>query len=242
MRIVLSIVFLLLFTSQAHAFHEVRSFAESANIGGGAGNYFTGSPDSKGYQCQLCHLKAEQRISIDIASALTAGTYKAGLVYTVSLRLIGEHKGLDSAFNPNTFTAQITDAEGTPVGAFAGNEIELLNQNTLVIAEGFGNGEDAWEFSWWAPETAVPATLYIAMLDGDGAGETERRFIDPLNDDFAALQIVLCPEGQRCEPPAPPPADISPAGCSTGGKGASSVVLLGILLCIWPAFRRRTGR
>ncbi len=232
MRIVPIIMFVLLFTRNADAFHEVASYSDSANSGGGAGNYFSGSPRSKGYQCHLCHVAAEQKISIGFSSGLSSGSYRAGLVYTIKLTLEGEHKGLESAFNPNTFTAEIADSEGKPVGRFTGSGIDLEKDSTVVIAEGFGNGEDEWEFTWLAPATAVPATLYIAMLDGDGASDPVNRFIDPLNDDIATMELLLCPEGDSCTPPDKPAEERSPAGCSTGGSN-NGMGTLGFLLLVF---------
>lgn len=220
MRVILAVLLLSLFAGNADAFHEVASFAESANTGGGAGNYFSGSPNSKGYQCQLCHVATEGKIKIGFSSGLSGGSYRPGLIYTIILKLEGEHKGLESAFNPNTFTAEMTDTEGNPVGRFSASQIELENDYTVAIAEGLGNGESEWEFTWWAPEVAVPATLYIAMLDGDGASDPERRFIDPLNDDIATLELPICPEGEVCTPPMEASEEHSPAGCSSGGHGS----------------------
>ncbi len=236
MKKVILILFLMLSGGTAEAFHEVLSFDESANIGGGAGNYFTGSPRSKGYQCHVCHVGAQQRIRIGLNSSLSSGEYQPGLVYTIILSLQGEHKGLQSAFNPNTFAAEVLDADGNPVGRFAGRGVELRNDYTVAIAEGFGEGETQWEFSWWAPPEPVAATLYIAMLDGNGAGETERRFIDPLDDDVATLEIRLCPKGEVCPHPDPPDVETSPAGCSAAGtqNGLLSLFLLLLVSALVP--------
>ena len=64
MRIVLTVMIVLFLTGNADAFHEVASYSDSANSGGGAGNFFSGSPRSKGYQCHVCHVAAEQKITI----------------------------------------------------------------------------------------------------------------------------------------------------------------------------------
>jgi len=236
----LSVLFLVLLTtlvaSRADAFHEVSSFARTANTGGGAGKYFTGSRRDKGYDCNICHVAAEQRIEVQVDSPLSAGTYQAGLIYPITIRLLGEHRGLESAFNPNTFSADITDESGTPVGQFAGGAgtgVELELERTLAIAEGFGNGETEWSFSWWAPDVATAATLRIAMLDGDGASDPERRFIDPLNDDVATLSLSLCPQGESCAPVSEPSAEVSPTGCrAAGGNGQPRSIWLAPLLLL----------
>jgi len=224
--------------SSALAFHQVFSFSQTSNTGGGNAQYFTGSKRFKGYDCAVCHVGAEQRISIGIDSALTAGVYTPGLIYPVTVRLIGEHRGLASAFNPNTFTADFTDAEGNPVGLVAGGgqQVLLESERTVAVAEGFGEGETEWSFSWWAPEVGVPMTVNIAMLDGDGADDPVRRFIDPLNDDVATFSFTVCPVDEVCEPSKAEPEDFAPMGCSSSSGHASG---LGLTLLLALYFGRR---
>lgn len=223
-------------SSPAAAFHEVESFDRSAVTGGGNGSYFTGSPREKGYDCRICHVGAEGRISVELGGDLTSGRYEPGLIYRIDVKLVGEHRGLESAFNPNTFTADVTRPTGQTVGRLAtssGSIVELVDDGQVAVAEGFGNGESEWSFSWWAPEEGTPATLHIALLDGDGASEPVRRFIDPLNDDVATAKLSLCPVGMECAPPAPPAEETSPAGCrAAGGRFSPSSWLFVGLLCI----------
>lgn len=218
----------------ALGFHEVVSFDRSANSGGGGGYYYSGSPRSKGYDCNICHLDAEHRISIELESDLTSGSYDPGEAYFIRVRMLGEHKGLESAFNPNTFTAEFIGVDGQPRGrvtAVPRSIVHIVGGGTAAIAEGFGNGELEWTFFWAAPDAAEPVTLYMAMLDGDGASDPEIRWIDPLNDDVAALQLLLCPTGLSCPPP-PPPADdeTSAVDCSTGGGALGTLVLVLLVL------------
>ncbi len=225
--------------SSALAFHEVDSFARTANTGGGNAQYFTGSKRFKGYDCAVCHVGAEQRISIGIDSALTAGVYTPGLIYPITVRLIGEHRGLASAFNPNTFTADFTDAEGNPLGLVAGGgqQVVLASERSVAVAEGFGEGETEWNFSWYAPAEGVPMTVHIAMLDGDGADDPDRRFIDPLNDDVATLSFTVCPVDTVCEAPEAEAEDVAPMGCSSSGGHASGLALA-LLLILYIGRRR----
>lgn len=233
-------------SAPAFAFHEVASFSRTANSGGGAGIYFTGSPRFKGYDCAICHTDAAQRISIEVDSPLQAGVYTPGLIYPVTVRLVGEHRGLESAFNPNTFAADFTDAAGVPVGLVAsgGQQVLLESERSVAVAEGFGDGETEWSFSWWAPKEGIPTTLHIAMLDGDGASDPIRRFIDPLNDDVATLTLKLCPVDTVCEEGGPgQQADAAPMSCSMlGGSQQSywaSLLLLLLLILISPWTRSR---
>lgn len=225
--------------SSALAFHEVSSFSRTANTGGGNAQFFTGSKRFKGYDCSVCHVGAEQRISIGLDSALTAGVYTPGLIYPVTVRLVGEHRGLTSAFNPNTFTADFTDAEGNPVGLVAsgGQQVLLESERSVAVAEGFGEGETEWTFSWYSPAEGVPMTVHIAMLDGDGADDPDRRFIDPLNDDVATLSFTVCPVDEVCEAPGPPVEEVAPMGCSSSGGHGSGLVVALLLLVLY--FRRQ---
>lgn len=231
----------LLCASPALAFHEIESFDRSANTGGANGYYYTGSPRFKGYDCNICHVGAEERISVELGGDLGSGRYEPGLIYRIDVRLVGEHKGLESAFNPNTFTAEVTDSRGQGVGSLAASaSVELADNDRVAIAEGFGNGETEWSFSWFAPDDPQPATLYLALLDGDGASDPIRRFIDPLNDDVITVQVALCPTGMDCKPLAAPDEETSPAGCSAVNPIRTSGVWV-ILLLALVALRRRSG-
>ena len=228
-------------SSQVLAFHEVDSFDRSSTTGGGAGGYFTGSKQFKGYDCNMCHLEAEHKISISLDGDLTSGTYEAGRIYRIEIGLLGEHKGLDSAFNPNTFTAGIVDFDGESIGRFSGGSVvETASEGTIAIAEGFGRGETEWSFSWAAPADPVPAILHIAMLDGDGASDPVRRFIDPLNDDVATIEFALCPSGMTCESPSLPPDETSPAGCYASPSSPTWFWILAITVFL--TSRRRTWK
>jgi uncharacterized protein (TIGR03382 family) len=225
----------------ALGFHEVDSFARTANSGGGAGYYYTGSPRSKGYDCNICHVNAAGRISVELGSELTSGVYQPGLVYSIDVKLLGEHRGLMSAFNPNTFTAEILGTDGQPVGSLTAplaGVVEIVDDGHVAVAEGFGRGETEWRFSWAAPPDSVPATLYLAMLDGDGATDPIIRFIDPIDDDVALVRLHLCPMGQTCPPPSPPEEEKSPAGCHAA-NGVGSAWPLGLLLVLMWGWRRR---
>lgn len=240
----LAVAAIVLLPSLALAFHEADSFARSANTGGGNDRYYSGSPRSKAYECSICHVGAEGRIAIELVSPLRSGVYTPGLIYPIELRLIGEHRGLDSAFNPNTFTAELTDELGRPVGRWAAGSdsvVELRDQGTVAIAEGFGNGESSWSFSWWAPEEGGAATLYVAMLDGDGASDKVTRFIDPLHDDVATLRLPLCPVDEKCSESPATEGPGSPAGCSSTG-GADPGAGMVLLLLVWLATRLPTSR
>ncbi len=232
-------------TGPASAFHLEPSFRQSANTGGGGGIYYTGAKRSNGFDCGICHLNAEKRISIELSTALSSGVYTPGLIYPIKVKLVGEHRGLDAVFNANTFTSEIVDDAGEPVGFFAGDGalISLQGEESFAVARGAGEGRTEWEFSWWAPAEPIPATLYLAMLDGDGCSDSEEGCVEPLNDDFATLQLKLCPEGQTCEDAESPGNESAPMACAaaTGASPLSGLALLLVLLYGRRA-RRRTNR
>ena len=231
----------------AHAYHEISSFEVTANRGGAAGMYATGSARFKGYTCDLCHTGGEGRVSVSVTSEPTeligSGIYTPGQTYTIQVELLGEHRGLESAFNPNTFTADVLDAAGVPVGALgltADPIVRLASDQTIAIAEGLGNGETGWTFAWSAPNDSGRLAFHLALLDGDGASDPITRFIDPFNDDVAIFEATLCPAAAACPEPEPEPEPESPAaGCAVSAGD----------LPIWPIFllltvavtRRRYG-
>lgn len=246
MRALVIAAALVAFAGEAAAYHEVRSFPVSANFGGGAGYYYTGSPRFKGYTCALCHTGGEGRASVSVTSdpaELTAsGTYTPGQTYRIDVELIGEHRGLGSAFNPNTFTAEVVDQGGAAAGALGVGDdpvVELTGGGQIAIAEGFGNGETTWSFFWSAPDADGPLGFYLALLDGDGASDPEVRFIDPFNDDVATFTRTLCRRGAECAEPPPEPEPESPASGCQSAPGGGPWWLAAVLLAV---FWRRGAR
>ncbi len=227
----------MLIPATAMAFHEVSSFDRTANSGGGAGYYYSGSARSKGYDCTFCHVDTEGKISVEVFTELASGTYEpGGDAYQIDVTLIGEHKGLDSAFNPNTFTAEMIDDQGQPVGQFAAiprGIVKLPDDAQVAVAEGFGNGETEWQFFWVPPDDATPATFHLALLDGDGASDPVVRFIDPLNDDVVTVSFRLCPTGQTCQPPMPRQDTKSVVDCASGPGGASTWLMLLAVMALY---------
>ena len=111
----------------------------------------------------------------------------------------------------------------------------------------------AWPFEWTAPEAGRgPLTLYVGMLDGDGASDAVIGRTDPFGDDFATLTRRLCEGAGECALRVEEPGEIhSAASCEIKPLGridSSSddsfaafsrglLLLLGLLL--WSARRRR---
>lgn len=239
MRVVALLIAWLSFASNAWGFHEIESFSRSEN-GGGHGAFFTGSSRFKGYDCRICHTNTAGAISIALDvnhPELLQGQYEANTGYAITVKLVGEHRGLDSAFNPNTFMLEFVSDEGESVGDYLPGPapIELVDERRIIAAEGFGEGETEWRFTWFSPrESAGPLTLHIAMLDGDGAGEPELRWIDPLNDDVATLTLRLCPVSESCPARASDIETKSKVHCNLAGtnSSAASALLWLLIACL----------
>ena len=240
------VLILLALSGEARAFHEIESF-DRIEKGGGGGAFFTGSPRFKGYDCRICHTKTEDKISISLEvnrPEFSQGIYEPNTGYDITVKLIGEHRGLESAFNPNTFMLEIVNDQGESMGDYLPGSaaVELVDDRRVIAAEGFGEGENEWSFTWFTPrEPAGPLTLYMGMLDGDGAGETEIRFIDPLNDDVATLELRLCPLGQPCPQAAGDPEIESAVHCGiTGSSSLHGSAILWLTIVFGLVMSRRS--
>ncbi len=246
MKAFIAVALLIASASPAWAFHEVRSFTRTANTGGGAGYYYTGSPRFKGYDCTVCHNDGAGQIRIALSSTppgIESGQYEPGTRYTIDITLAGEHRGLGSAFNPNTFALEILDDDGaTQVGALSvplGTVMEMTDGDRIAIAEGFGNGETEWRLFWEAPAAGAPATLYIAMLDGDGASDPDTRTIDAINDDVVAGALRLCPVGSACPAPDEPTEERAKVQCAAADGGGQLAWLVLVSFALIRIRRRR---
>lgn len=247
MRLLAIVAVLVAAPRPAMAFHEISSFTRTANTGGGAGYWFTGSPRFKGYDCTICHTNAPNQISIELSSqppGLGDGEYELGLEYSVTVTMLGETKGLESAFNPNTFVMEILADSGEHVGAYAVDVINtpmrIADDARVPIAEGFGEGESEWTFTWTAPDADPgPATLFLGALDGDGASDPDRRWIDAINDDVAVVELRLCTSGTECPELESQEEEQSAVACSAAEGSRELILWLAIALAIVLSRRRR---
>lgn len=243
MKRLLIVALLLVWGAQpALAFHESESFSEA---GHGDGSFFTGSPRFKGYDCGICHTEAAGEISIDLKvnrPEFLEGRFSPNTGYSITVKLVGEHRGLESAFNPNTFFLELITDDGEAAGSFipSGFPVITLDDSRLIGSEGTGEGETEWSFSWFSPRDPVgPVTLYLAMLDGDGADQVDTRWIDPLNDDVATMVLRLCPVDMDCEATDAPEQFASTAHCSmSSSKTPVSWLLIFAFAVLWRRTRR----
>ena len=95
---------------------------------------------------------------------------------------------------------------------------------------------DQWHFQWQAPPAGTGAVaLYLAGVDGDGAGSVEEIATDPLGDDVMTAELSFFEAGH------PPPAGDTASGCE-GARSAAPWGLGLLLLGLWGVRRTATAR
>lgn len=239
----------------ARAFHGATDYVDSAQSGGGAGMYFTGSRRWKGYDCTICHVDAPGEVALVLASDppdLLAGTYRPGVTYRISFSLAGEHLGGAALANRNAFVAEMTDDawEDVPGWAAPGDDVEVLDGGRVVAAT-VAESRAEWAMDFTAPAAGAGAlTLHVGAVDADGAGDTLQRRTDPLGDDVVVAALRLCEAGTVCTAPIRAAPPISPAACSavpgppsrTGERAAARAVAALALAFLVLALRARRRR
>ncbi|MBI2894305.1 MAG: hypothetical protein HYY06_12200 [Deltaproteobacteria bacterium] len=245
MRHLGSIALFLLLDPSAWAFHPPARFDQPATEGGGAGNFFTGSPRFKRWDCSICHIEAEGRIAAVLGSEpgdlAQRGVFDPEQVYVLGVELYGEHRGLGSRANINTFIANVEDDEGRPQGRFAFDPEVFVGffDRSLVAARGL-EARTSWTLEWIAPPAGTgPVALHLAMLDGDGAGDAAAARTDAFGDDLTVAALRLCEAGMPCEDPLAPEEPLSPASCRVAAAGRSGSPLAVLPFCLGLALLAR---
>ena len=244
MRASLVAILMSLCAAPAAAFHGQADFDKPALEGGGGGRWFTGSPRFRRWDCTVCHADGEGLIGLTLATEppglVRDGVFVPGATYAVTVTLQGEHRGLDAMLNPNTFVLEIVDEAQEPAGIFAGlgSGVERPPGEELVVARGEFDGATEWSFEWIAPEPGSgPVTLYLAGVDGDGAGDRLGRTGDPFGDDVFVGSMRLQEEGNVQDGSA-----VMTTGCSAGGARSNGemvwLYLFGSLLVLLSRDRR----
>ncbi len=247
---------------QASAFHGGKQFDESANLGGGAGMYFTGAPRWRGWDCTICHVDAGGAIELDLASdppeLLAQGRYTPGATYRIDVRLAGEHLGGGALANRNTFVLEIAGQDGTAYPGYSQfDEAELaVHAGGTVIAAAGLEGREAWTFHWTAPAAgAGRLAIYAGAVDADGARDAVLPRTDPLGDDVAVIATLACEVGapacdldldddgawEADEHAAAGARDRSYGCAAAGSRGAPLGGPLVLLLALLFARRRTAG-
>lgn len=210
-------------------FHQPASFEASVNDGGGNRMYFNGSPRQQSYDCTTCHDDGRRAIAARVEGL--EGSYAPDLTYTITIVLDGEHVGFGTANNQNGFVAELVDDNNVPVGALASpdlDKVELVDDGNVIAGE--GKGITMWSFIWTAPAAGRgAATLYVGVVDGNGANSAQVPQNDPGGDDVATAKLRLCEGGSSCpEPPSPTQVESSAASCSATGGSAPWMIALAL--------------
>lgn len=242
--VALAIASCLVIASEARAFHGQADFARPAIEGGGEGMYFNGSPRFRRYDCSVCHLDAPGRVRLTLATdppeVVRDGQYTPGQTYRVTVTMSGEHRGLGTMLNPNTFSMEIVDRDGATAGLYSslGANVERPPGEEIVVARGEIANATAWSFDWQAPPPgAGPLSLHLAGVDGDGAGDRLGRTGDPYGDDVFAGELLLLESGAVATDPG-----TMQGGCAIAGRPrdhASSLATIAAALALLAVRGRR---
>ena len=190
----------LLLAGHARAFHVGSTFDALPGKGGGGGTFYTGAPTERGYTCAACHLNPEGKIRASLSTApaglFESRRYTPGQAYTVSLKLLNEHRGLSSSrSNFNGFTIVFLDGKRQHAGRISGYAADEYygSGSALLASAGKTVGTSSWSFTWTAPPAGTGAvTMYIGMVDGNGADSPPTQTLtDPLGDDVVMASLVL---------------------------------------------------
>jgi hypothetical protein len=171
----------------AWGFHAGNVFDKPAGAGGGGGLFYAGAPQEHGWNCSACHTESEGRIrvalSADPPELLQSFRFEPKKTYALVATLEGEHAGAGPS-NFNALVVAFVGPDGAPAGEISGYAAdEFYNAGAATIASaGQRPGENRWSFTWTAPESG-PATLHLAAVDGNGAGQTAGTLTDPWGDD-----------------------------------------------------------
>jgi uncharacterized protein (TIGR03382 family) len=226
-------------SANAWAFHTPGTFDDTAAKGGGHRIYFTGSARQKGYDCGMCHTDSAGKISAQVQLTPSAsGAYVPGQLYSVAVKLVGEHRGFGARNNQNGFVAEVVDDTGQTAGTYAStqNSVELIDDGRVIAGEKADT--TMWTFSWQAPVAGRgPVTLHLGMLDGDGASISSAPQTDPGGDDVAMVKLRMCEGAAGCADRPAMAVTASPAsGCNAGGDASPFVAL--VLVCLLVLRRR----
>lgn len=175
----------------ASAFKGGDDFRKSASSGGGGGMFFTGAPAYRRWDCTICHVEARKTIRIhldaDPPDLLATGRWKPDSSYRITIRMLGEHRGLGSRRNTNGLGVTLADGRGAAAGSFGfGDAFTQGNHETEIVTSGREERLTEWSFTWNTPASgAGRVTLHVAMVDGDGGSRTDASSSDAFHDDVA---------------------------------------------------------
>lgn len=238
-------------TPKAYAFHDARSFETSLIEGGGGGQYFSGSPRWKRYDCSICHIGGQANIQVASlpAELIDDGVWLPNRSYQLVVELVGESQGLVSKTNHNSLVVEVVDGQGSPVSGLIAStpQVELSPSGTILI----GTRSPAvtrWVFEFDTPRASTgPLGLYIALVDGNGANLSSKAGVDIANDDVATFARTLCLEGRTCDydltqAMSSDTTSIVREGCEMGGTKVWPSSWLLFLFLLFFVRKRRPGQ
>lgn len=132
------------------AFSSATSFDLEAELGGGGGYTYTGSPVSHGMTCATCHQNGGGDFTVELYSdpgGLLAVGYQPGQIYDITIKLVGERYGLDrqgscaphtGGCNRNAFVLDIVDAAGAAAGSLCPTRIAYAADGSCSEESGVG--------------------------------------------------------------------------------------------------------
>ncbi len=173
---------------QAQAWHWVFPFAKGPWQGAG-GNYYTGSPRSKGVTCSSCHIgqsRFQTRVGMQVVSRRVQGNslvpddifssgYQPGARYKITVTMIGEHRGFAPA------SGQYQDSGGLQHKLACPLVVDNLN---LMTAEVMNEGNVYADFDGNAagtiradtntqPDSVNQASRCLVATPGCGGGAAD---------------------------------------------------------------------
>ncbi len=218
----------------ALGFSDPASFEKSADIGGGGGVYFTGSPGAK-YDCSVCH-DADPTLELRVESdppGLFTGGYTPGQTYRLDVTLGTEpsNGGFGVELGPD---GGVGSLQNLPLSAHTAEELchygaldgGTTDVDPVVVRAGGASaqsgtcntGTRAWRLQWVAPSSDLgPATFYFAAVAGNG---------NAANTDDRAVARVLSTPSPQSKPER------------SRGCGAPAAVLLLPLAAVLARWRR----
>ncbi|MEZ4337511.1 MAG: hypothetical protein R3B82_12895 [Sandaracinaceae bacterium] len=164
-------------------------------------------------RCSHCHTGGEGRVGVEVTASPAFGsaggdaTYRPGQRYTITVTMVGEHRGT-SGDSANAMALAIEDASGRVAGRYlsdtgqdsnacpptdpfastphpAGGSTAIYGDCHGVLAVATWNAS-RWTFDWIAPTAgAGDLTIFVGLVDGDTEGESS------LDDDTAERAIPL---------------------------------------------------
>ena len=168
---------------EVHALQFYFFFDIPYSEGGTAGEYFTGSPRYKLYDCRICHVGAPREIRVRLWTEpddIFRSGYRPGETYQVHLELEEElRKPERKFFSTNNFCIEVLDRAGQNAGTvdlgFVWNPLTqffdpvVLSPDGSTVLSGIFNQELHFTWFWTAPDLGSgEVTFYGGFVDGNG--------------------------------------------------------------------------